>query len=305
MAVEHTIGTNTEAYMDRVLQQYREKVVKTGQRRTPVKIKATLIPRPEGYENPKNWTTDTALHLMYLIQENKTAGTLRQALRKIFSSSIAVGNSEVKLRGTEDQTSPKQYVVQIENHLQADLPSARITLNTFMSTNTSSAKGLGEAGDRGYGWSGGGSSGLGSRGPSGGSGGGSGGGKGRESGGGKGRGSGGFGIGGSGGYGIGGSSDESGGESGGFGIGGSGGFGIGGSGGWGIGGSGSGSGEGSGGFGIGGSGGYGIGGSSDESGGESAGFGIEGSGGWGIGGSGGGSGEGSGGLVLEGLVVMV
>ncbi|CAB3254429.1 unnamed protein product [Arctia plantaginis] len=108
--------SDSGAYLDRVLQQYREEAVNGGERRNIEEMKATLKPGPKGCKNSKNWTTDSALRVMYLVQENK-----------------------MKFRGTEEQASPMQSLLQVDNHLQADLPSAK----TFMSTETPTVTGGG------------------------------------------------------------------------------------------------------------------------------------------------------------------
>lgn len=57
---------------------------------------ATLIPRPDGYEEPKNWTTDSALRLIYLLKENKTSTALQQTLSKLIDSTVGADSSEVR-----------------------------------------------------------------------------------------------------------------------------------------------------------------------------------------------------------------
>ncbi|CAB3233446.1 unnamed protein product [Arctia plantaginis] len=135
--------SDSGAYLDHVLQQYREETVNDGERRNIEEMKATLKPRPKGFKSPKNWTTDSALRLMYLVQENKVTDSVQQDLRKILTSahSTRPANNSMKFRGTEEQASPIQSLLQFDNHLQADLPSARVDRKTCMSTETPTVTG--------------------------------------------------------------------------------------------------------------------------------------------------------------------
>lgn len=68
----------------------------TNKLNTQLCLLASLIPTPERYEEPKNWTTDSALRLMCLIKENKAATALQQTLKKVLASSVASNSSGVR-----------------------------------------------------------------------------------------------------------------------------------------------------------------------------------------------------------------
>ncbi|KAL0809732.1 hypothetical protein ABMA28_011238 [Loxostege sticticalis] len=70
-------------WLDRLAQYHKEKFLKEVNEIAPIKIKATIIPKPLGYVDAKEWDYESVIKLLTLMRESEEAKPAMLALRRM------------------------------------------------------------------------------------------------------------------------------------------------------------------------------------------------------------------------------
>ncbi|CAB3233438.1 unnamed protein product [Arctia plantaginis] len=127
-----TVNEDPETYLNLAMRRYEESILKDGQRRAPVQFRASLIQRSHDFKDAKNWTTASVMQLMHLIKNSEAGVSVRQALDKVLAPfTTTTASSSVKFRGARE-SSLHNNILHFEDHLNAHLPSADISLGLML-----------------------------------------------------------------------------------------------------------------------------------------------------------------------------
>ncbi|CAB3220861.1 unnamed protein product [Arctia plantaginis] len=118
------VVVNDDGWLDSLLEKNKDKLEKYVKKDNSVDIQAVILPKPDGFKDPKNWSLGSVLALIKLIKESKSSEPVLQIMRRAFN------NSGAKFRGYD--LDPPNTIVRIKNHMQAQLPHSEIRLISVM-----------------------------------------------------------------------------------------------------------------------------------------------------------------------------
>ncbi|CAB3233436.1 unnamed protein product [Arctia plantaginis] len=116
----------------------------------PVKLNITVIPMPEGYQDSKNWTSDSVLHLLRLINGTEAAAIINNALDISNTTKACIYKiilTTVELTRTNEKSiadyskSVNDVMFNITNYKEAKLAGALISGTQLNTTEIAPVKG--------------------------------------------------------------------------------------------------------------------------------------------------------------------